>query len=277
MPGDAREVVALFDDAEAARRAGRDLVFAGFRDDEVQLEEQRGGLLDTLLGEAKEGGTLVRLRGSGRSLEAAAILHRAGGRDPDERKSTSEGAAARAAQGAEGIEAQAGSEGRGAQLELVTEDLVPRVDPVQVGEVRVLKRVVTEKRTIEVEVRHEEVNIEHHSTPASGSPLVVMEYEQQSSATEAETSAPAERLVDDEDVTRIPVFAEQIVVSRRPYVVEEIWVRKRRILQRRTLTGEIRREELEVEPVGDVTVEQSGTGATIRAAAPRRRAKPKGV
>jgi uncharacterized protein (TIGR02271 family) len=106
---------------------------------------------------------------------------------------------------------------------------------------------------------------------------VVREYEQQSSATEAETSAPAERLVDDEDVTRIPVFAEQIVVSRRPYVVEEIWVRKRRILQRRTLTGEIRREELEVEPVGDVTVEQSGTGATIRAAAPRRRAKPKGV
>jgi uncharacterized protein (TIGR02271 family) len=149
------------------------------------------------------------------------------------------------------------------------------VEPVQVGEVRVLKRVVTDKRTIEVEVRHEEVDMEHRPTPASGSPLVVMEHEQQPWATEAETSAPAERLLDDEDVTRIPVFAEQIVVSRRPYVVEEIWVRKRRVLARRTVAGEVRGEELEVEPVGEVSVEETGTGATVRAAARRHRPKPK--
>jgi stress response protein YsnF len=276
MPGDAREVVALFQDADAARRAGRELVFAGFRDDEVQLEEQRGGLLDTLLGEPKEGGILVRVRGSGRFLEAAAILHRAGGRDPDERKSTGEGAVTRTAEAAEGSEGEAADGGRGAQLELIAEELVPRVEPVQVGEVRVLKRVVTEKRTIEVEVRHEEVDVEHHPTHASGSPPVVMEAdEQQPSATEAETAAPAERLPDDEDLTRIPVFAEQIVVSRRPYVVEEIWVRKRRVLERRTVAGEVRREELEVEPVGEVSVEETGTGAIVRAAAPRRRPKPK--
>jgi uncharacterized protein (TIGR02271 family) len=275
MPGDAREVVALFQDADAARRAGRELVFAGFRDDEVELEEQRGGLLDTLLGEPKEGGFLVRVRGTGRSLEAAAILHRAGGRDPDERKSTGEGAATRTAEASEGSESEPAGGGPGAQLELMAEELVPRVEPVQVGEVRVLKRVVTEKRTIEVEVRHEEVDVDHHPTPASGSPLVVMEYEQQPSATETETSAPAERLPDDEDVTRIPVFAEQIVVSRRPYVVEEIWVRKRRVLERRTVAGEVRREELEVEPVGEVSVEETGTGAIVRAAAPRRRPKPK--
>jgi stress response protein YsnF len=82
-------------------------------------------------------------------------------------------------------------------------------------------------------------------------------------------------LPDDEDVTRIPVFAEQILVSRRPYVVEEIWVRKRRVLERRTVAGEVRREELEVEPVGEVSVEETESGVTVRPAARRRRPKPK--
>jgi stress response protein YsnF len=149
----------------------------------------------------------------------------------------------------------------------VTEELVPRAEPVQVGEVRLVKRVVTEKRTIEVEVRHEEVSVEHHPTDASGSPLVVLEYEQQHAAEVGLDSAPEPDLSGEEDVTRVPVYAEQIVVSRRPYVVEEVWVRKRRVLERRTVTGEVRREDLEVEPVGELVVEQTATGTAVR---PRR-------
>jgi stress response protein YsnF len=66
----------------------------------------------------------------------------------------------------------------------------------------------------------------------------------------------------EDHVTRVPVFAEQVVISKRPYVVEEIWIRKQGVVERRSVSGEIRREELEVEPVGDVTVETDVAGST---------------
>ena len=260
MPGDGGGVVALFADEEAARRAGRELVFAGFRDDDVQLEEPRTGLLDGLLREDRTRGMLVHVSASGRALEAAAILHRAGGRDPDAVDSGSPSASS-------GTLAGEAAEAGGAELDLVTEDLVARVEPVQVGEVRVVKRVVTEKRTIEVEVRHEEVSVEHHPAAASGSPLVVREYEQEQPVAGPQDAAEEVRLADEDDLTRIPVFAEQVVVTRNPFVVEEVWIRKRRLLERRAVAGEVRREELEVEPLGDVAVEETREGAVVRPAA----------
>jgi stress response protein YsnF len=265
MPKKSGEVVGLFADGEAARRAGRELVLAGFRADDVKLGEPRGGLLDTLLGEEGSRGTLVQVRTSGRALEAAAILHRHGGRDPEQAESSSQARTEAVQEDREG----------GVHLELVTEDLVPRLEPVEIGEVRVVRRVVSEKRTIEVEVRREEVSVEHHPKPEAP-PAVILEEGRPEAPTDAEPAAPAVSSISLEDqVTRVPVFAEQVVVIKRPYVIEEVWIRKQGIIERRTVSGEIRREELEVEPVGDVTVESSAAGTTtIRPRSTRRKSTP---
>ncbi|MBJ7596908.1 MAG: hypothetical protein DLM67_06860 [Candidatus Nephthysia bennettiae] len=264
MPKKSGEVAGLFADGEAARRAGRELVLAGFRADDVRLGEQRGGIFDALLGEEGSRGTLVQVRAQGRALEAAAILHRHGGQDPEQVDTSSEARTETAEQAQEG----------GVQLELVTEDLVPRLEPVEIGEVRVVRRVVSERRTIEVEVRREEVSVEHHPKPEPP-PAVLMEGGHDESPSEAEPGVPAVSSITLEDqVTRVPVFAEQVVVSTRPYVVEEVWIRKRGVVERRSVSGEIRREELEVEPVGDVTVESDATGGTTVRPRSVKRRKP---
>jgi stress response protein YsnF len=252
MPRKSGEVVGLFADGDAARRAGRELVLAGFRADDVKLGEQRSGLFDALLGEQGSRGTLVQVRAAGRALEAAAIMHRHGGRDPEEAEPTPQAGTGTA---------EAVQEG-GVQLELVTEDLVPRLEPVEIGEVRVVRRVVSETRTIQVEVRREEVSVEHHPRPEPP-PTVRLEDGRADFSGDAEPGPPAASSISLEDqVTRVPVFAEQVVVSKRPYVVEEIWIRKHGVVEIRSVSGEIRREELEVEPVGDVTVETDGAGST---------------
>jgi stress response protein YsnF len=264
MPRKSDEVVGLFADGEAARRAGRELVLAGFRADDVKLGESRGGLFDALLGEEGSRGTLVQVRAPGRALEAAAILHRHGGRDPEQAEPRSQTRTETAEQAQEG----------GVQLELVTEDLVPRLEPVEIGEVRVVRRVVSEKRTIEVEVRREEVSVEHHPTPEPPA-AVIMEEPRAQSPAEAEPATPAPSSISLEDqVTRVPVFAEQVVVSKRPYVVEEVWIRKQGVVERRSVSGEIRREELEVEPVGELTVESGVAGSTTVRPRSVKRGKP---
>jgi stress response protein YsnF len=78
----------------------------------------------------------------GGGLEAASILYRHGGRDLE--------AVAEERQ----LEAVEETVEGGQHLDLVAEDLVPTLVAVQVGEVRLRKRVVAEQRTIEVTVRH---------------------------------------------------------------------------------------------------------------------------
>ena len=136
----------------------------------------------------------------------------------------------------------------GATIELIEEELRPRTRPVQTGEVTIRKEVVTETRTIEVPVRREELVIEHH--PVDRQPF---------DRTVRPGADPLiEQLIDrlrhmqTGETLRIPIVEEEIVVHKRPVVVEEIRVGKRTVADKQWVSDTIRREEARIEPHGDV-------------------------
>jgi uncharacterized protein (TIGR02271 family) len=94
----------------------------------------------------------------------------------------------------------------------------------EAGQLKVRKRVRTDRETIEVPTRHEEVSVER--VPASGE------------ATEAEIG---------EDEVVVPVTEEEVVVGKRPVVKEEVRIRKDVVQDTETVEEDVRREEIEVE------------------------------
>jgi uncharacterized protein (TIGR02271 family) len=94
----------------------------------------------------------------------------------------------------------------------------------EAGAMRVRKRVRTDRESIEVPTRHEEVSVER--VPVEGE------------ASEAEIG-------DDEVV--VPVTEEEVVVEKRPVVKEEVRIRKDVVEDTETVEEDVRREEVEVE------------------------------
>ena len=117
------------------------------------------------------------------------------------------------------------------RMELREEQLDVDTHKVQAGEVRVRKEVTTEQREIEVPVTREEVVIERH--PVSGR-----------EATGRDIG---------EDEVRIPLMEEEVDVTKRAVVREEISVGKRPVEETKKVSGTVRREEARVETTGEGT------------------------
>ena len=116
-------------------------------------------------------------------------------------------------------------------IQLREERLRVEKAPVQTGEVKVGKRVVTEHRTIDVPVEREEVVIERR--PASG-------------------RADHAEMADQEIV--IPVKEERVTVHKEPVVTEEVSVGKRKVHETKHVDETIRKEEARIEREGNVKV-----------------------
>jgi stress response protein YsnF len=139
---------------------------------------------------------------------------------------------------------------QGATVELVEEQLRARTRPVQTGEVTIRKEVVTETRTLEVPVKREELVIER--TPV------------ERHAFDSRQSGPSDPLVDQlvdrlrhmqsGEVLRIPIVEEEIIIHKRPVVVEEVTLGKRVIEDSQTVSETVRREEARIEDHGDVRI-----------------------
>jgi stress response protein YsnF len=142
-----------------------------------------------------------------------------------------------------------------ARLELVEEELRTRTRPVQTGEVTIRKEVVTETRSIEVPVQREELVIERH--PVDRKPM-------DTSAKAASDDPLIGQLMDrlrgmkPGETLRIPIVEEEVIVQKRPVVVEEITVGKRIVQDKETVSDTVRREEVHVEPHGDIRIEERG-------------------
>jgi uncharacterized protein (TIGR02271 family) len=95
----------------------------------------------------------------------------------------------------------------------------------EAGAMRVRKRVRTDRETIEVPVKHEEVSVER---------VPVAEGE----ATEAQ--------IGEEEVV-VPVTEEEVVVDKRAVAKEEVRIRKDVVEDTETVEEDVRREEVEVE------------------------------
>lgn len=126
-------------------------------------------------------------------------------------------------------------------MQLHEEKLNVHKQPVETGEVRVRKEVVTEHKTIDVPVQREEVVIERHavcSQPASSADIR------------------------SGDEIRIPVKEEQVRVDKQAVVTEEVKVGKRQVQDTEHVSGTVRKEKVHVEHEGDVNVKGSNAGDT---------------
>jgi len=174
--------------------------------------------------EFKSGRTLVTVRADGRYDEAWNILHQHGAYNRQTSASTSQHTSAATA-------ARTHASG-GQTVELHEEQLHATKRPVETGEVRVHKEVVTEQRNIQVPVTHEEVVIERR--PASGH-------------ASASDIRPGQEI-------RIPVTEERVHVDKETVVKEEVHVGKRKVTDTETVAGTVRKEEVRVDKEGDVQV-----------------------
>jgi uncharacterized protein (TIGR02271 family) len=173
-------------------------------------------------GEVRSGRYLVTVHNvAGRYDEAWSVLHGLGAYNHD---SAATASAATAATGER-------------TMKLHEEQLRATKQPVETGEVRVRKEVVTEHKTLDVPVTREEVVVERR--PASG-------------------PASAADIRPGEEV-RIPVREEQVRVEKEAVVKEEVSVGKRKVQDTEHVGGTVRKEEVRVEQEGDVDVRNKGT------------------
>jgi len=178
--------------------------------------------------EVKAGRYLVTVEADGREAEARTILYRHGGFD------RSGWSAVRADR--ENILTEGSFQAHdGRTIQLREEHLTTQKHAEKTGDVRVRKEVRTEHKTVTVPVETEEVVIERR--PVSGR--------------KTNGSVKSEEI-------RIPVKEERVTVGKETVVKEEVTVGKRKVQGTKTVTGEVRSEELVVESQGGAKVRQTG-------------------
>jgi uncharacterized protein (TIGR02271 family) len=117
-------------------------------------------------------------------------------------------------------------------LKLSEEELQVGKRPVQEGEVRLRKVVRTEQQEVPVELRREDVEVER--MPASGQDVPDTAFQEQE--------------------INVPVMREEPVVGKEARVTGEVRVDKTADTETRTVGGQIRREDVEVDKDTDTDV-----------------------
>ena len=133
-----------------------------------------------------------------------------------------------------------------------------------------MSRPYDDERTAEVTVSEERLRVDTEREQIGSARAVKhVDVEQASTRVERGTEhADLERaVVDDVDTDSgevetlpdgsisIPVFEEQLVITKRLVVRERVIVRKHTVYEEQVVSADLRRERLEVEAVGDVVVE----------------------
>jgi len=220
-------------------------------------------------GEFEAGRTIVTVNADGRADEVRAILRRHGAYDMNSRGTATTSSASHATgttthaattpatgTATHGTSATtsaastrststpahstaASSARQGDTIQVKEEELHAEKRPVEAGEVRVRKEVHTENRTVEVPVQREEVVIER--TPVHG-------------------RAASDATIREGEEIRIPVREEEVDVSKRAVVTEEVKVGKKVVQDTERVSGQVRKEEVRIEKTGDVDVENCNTG-----------------
>ncbi len=133
-----------------------------------------------------------------------------------------------------GREEETGGYGRGRETEEaripIREEELKAEKRAKESEVGIRKEVRTETEHLEVPVQKEDVIVER--APAEE---------------ESWTSVAGEKAFEEEEI-RIPVKEEEVEVTKRPVVKEEVRVRKEARTETEPVSGEVRKEEVKVEP-----------------------------
>jgi uncharacterized protein (TIGR02271 family) len=109
----------------------------------------------------------------------------------------------------------------------LTEERLDVSKKSQENQATITKKPVKETKTVEVPLTREEVSIERRS-PARGS--------------KTEAQSPPVQL---EEEIKIPVRREEVEVTKKPYVKEEVTVKKKKVTDKKEITEDVRSEELD--------------------------------
>jgi len=120
-------------------------------------------------------------------------------------------------------------------VRLHEERLHATTQPVQAGEVRIGKEIVSEERSVDVPVSHEEVVIERHSIDGTPRPGELHD------------------MHTDQEI-RVPVMEEHVQVEKHVVPTEEISVGKREVHEIQRVTDTVHHEEARLEHSGDIPV-----------------------
>ncbi|MBV9356506.1 MAG: DUF2382 domain-containing protein [Chloroflexi bacterium] len=232
--------------SEAARTAAmRELL-------ELHPSEELGQEESSLLqDQAAAGRTLVVLDPGDAVERAWTILRRAGALSEEElgRPEDEPGEAEAAAPTDPEAPAPPTAADRPTRLELAEEQLEVKTRPVAAGEVLLHRQVVSETRTIEVEVLREELVVERR-------PAAAREATSTSAAPEPEPGSLAARFraLKPGESLRLPLVEEQVEIRKVPVVYEEVVVGKELRRERRVVREPARREVLRLQRRGRVVV-----------------------
>jgi uncharacterized protein (TIGR02271 family) len=223
------ELKSLFSgDGTATNNAYADLVKIGVPEEEAAYYQR----------EYEEGRSIVGVTGSSRIQEAADILARHGAYGSRRSSTQSVDSSSSTTTTAQGMLTDTQEQ----RMRLREEQLQIDKQMVRKGEVRLRKEVVTEQKTIDVPVLHEEVYIEHH--PGSGQ--------------------ISDTPIGENEIISIPVSGEQITVSKQIKTTGEVSIHKRRFQEMQQVTDSVRREEARIEREGDVRVQGDDVDALMQ-------------
>src|SRR6185312_5005075 len=110
----------------------------------------------------------------------------------------------------------------------VTEERLGVSKSQSTREATITKTPVTETKTVEVPVTHEEISVERR--PVSG--------------TSTSATAATDRPVESEQEIRVPLKQEQVQVTKQPYVKEEVAVKKKPVTETKTVSDQVTSEEV---------------------------------
>lgn len=190
------------------------LIGAGIPEEEAKYYEN----------EFRAGRVVVTVRADRRLGEAQTILAQSGGYDMSASRSAGMAGTAAAATRAAG--AADGQDRR--TIEAREEELRVRKRPVQTGEAEVYKEVSTERRSVDVPVKKEELVVERHSVARQ----------------------PAGGPVGSNERVRVPLSEERVEIEKEPVVTERVSVGKRVVEDEEQIDATLRKENIKVNKRG---------------------------
>lgn len=126
------------------------------------------------------------------------------------------------------------------RLQLLEERLQVNKRSELQGEVRIGKRVETRQESVDVPVTRERLVVERNPV--------------------TETTADAgDMTLQDQEIT-VPLYREEVDVTKRPVVAEEVNIRKERDTETRTVTEQVGRERLDIDDPAGLTRDQGERG-----------------
>jgi uncharacterized protein (TIGR02271 family) len=109
----------------------------------------------------------------------------------------------------------------------LTEERLDVSKKASAREATVTKEPMTQTKSVEVPVTHEEISVERR--PASGS-----------------SSTKADSPVQSRTETKVPLKSEEVQVTKQPYVKEEVSVKKKPVTETKTVTDQVTSEKVKV-------------------------------